>query len=202
MVALTRLRVIIDDAFAAAPDGEPPESKLSRCKTALAGEFARLLAEEKPETLHARLGELSALADECRDRSRAIPDDEQRQHFDWLRRDRGWFKPVIGENGKLRAPELPAGALSVPLEIVPVLYASITALRYELHRRENPAPCDCAAVQASGLKRKPQCPELIATGPASDGYHTGDGFRCSSCGTRWLEAATEDSRGTPFWTAL
>jgi hypothetical protein len=109
---------------------------------------------------------------------------------------------VVGDDGKLRAPDLRQGTLSVPLEIIPVLYSSVTALRYELHRREQPLSCDCAAIQASGLERKPQCPELIPTGPASDGYHAGDGFRCSSCGTRWLVAATEDSRGRPFWTAL
>lgn len=163
MLALARLRAIIDDAFIATANGETPEVKLARCKSAMAGEFARILSEEQPETIRDRLGELSALADECRDRSRTLPEDEQRQHFEWLRRDRGWYKVMIGDDGRPRAPDLPHGTLSVPLEFVPALYKAISALRYGLHRLEHPFPCNCAAIHASGLERKPQCPELIPT---------------------------------------
>ena len=94
---------------------------------------------------------------------------------------------------------LPAGVLNVPLAIVPVLYGSLRELRYGLHRRAHPSPCDCAALVATKIHRRPQSPALVPTGPTTDGYYDGEGFTCSACGQRWFEGVDDGSAYSTFW---
>jgi hypothetical protein len=68
-----------------------------------------------------------------------LPDDVTRAHHDWLRRTRGWYKAVLGSDGRLHPPDLPPGEPSVPLELVPRVYQSIR----ELILRHAPARGTC-----------------------------------------------------------
>lgn len=194
MSALAPLRQLMEASFAA---GAEPEALLERLDSGLEDFFALLLSEYNRAS--APWDDLITLADAFRDRSRLLPDDVSRAHFDWLRRTRGWYKAVLGPDGHSEAPELPPGTLSVPLELVPRVYRRIRELKYEMHRREKPADCDCLALIASGLDRQPQSPDLRALGATNDGYYFGDAFACGSCNRRWFRGVMDDDRGSLFW---
>lgn len=193
--AFARLRAAVEASFAPVPAGEAPEAALARVDAEIAACFAALLEAGAPAPFH----ELTALADDLRDRSRALPREVARAHHDWLRIVNGWYKLVVGADGRPRAPSLPAGAPSLPLALVPRVYERIRELRYALHRREHPSACDCAALVAGGLSREPASPELRRDGPSTDGYHSGDAFVCGACGAKWFRGVSADDHGGWFW---
>jgi hypothetical protein len=170
--------------------GEAPEAALARFEAELGACFARLLAEH--DAASAPWDELGALADAFRDRSRELPESDARAHFDWWRRTTGSYKWQSDA-------ELPNGVLSVPLALVPRLYARILELRYAMHRREHPAACDCAALIASGIRREPDSPQLESLGETSDGYHFGTEYRCRACESRWFCGEMDDDSNGVFW---
>lgn len=192
---LTRLRALLERSFGAVPRETTPEAHVQRLCRELDACFAELLDREAPVPFD----ELTALADGFRDRGRTLPASVERAHLDWLTRDKGWYKLVAGPDGRPRAPELPAGAPSAPLTLAPRLYERVAELRYELHRRAHPGPCDCAALVAGGRFREPRSPELRPLGPATDGSYFGDKFLCGACGARWFRGVGDDDRGTTFW---
>lgn len=192
---LAGLRALLEQSFGAIPTETAPEAHVQRLCHELDACFAELLARETPVPF----AELTALADEFRDRGRTLPAGVARAHFDWLTREKGWYKLVAGPDGRPRAPELPAGAPSAPLTLAPRLYNRIAELRYELHRRAHPSPCDCAALVVSGRLREPRSPDLRPLGPATDGYHFGDKFLCGACGSRWFRGVGDGDLGTTFW---
>jgi hypothetical protein len=194
--ALAELGAVVEASFGALGD-ETPERRLERLELELSRCFEALSAEH--DRASAPWDELALLADAFRDRSRLLPDAESRAHFDWWRRTSGAYKPVLGSDGRLQAPELPAGVLSVPLALVPSVYRRIRELAYELHRREQPSECDCAALIASRIERKPRAPALTPLGETNDGYYFGTAFECSSCKTRWFCGEMDDDSNGVFW---
>lgn len=195
--SLARLRALVDAAFAPVHGADAAAQRLARLDAELAACFAELLAADAHTP--APFAALTALADAARDRSRTLPPEVERAHFDWLRRRNHWYKPILGPDGTLRAPALPPGEMSVPLELVPRLYRAIGGLRYAIHRRRHPAPCDCAALVACGAAREPRSPDLRRVGPECDGYYLGDLYRCGSCGARWFRGVSDDDVGAIFW---
>jgi hypothetical protein len=194
---LERLRALVEASFAPIAAGATPEGVLAQLLARLAACCDELLAASDRAPIP--FDELKALADAFRDRSRTLPAEVSRAHFDWLRIDRRWYKLVPGPGGEWGPPPLPPGTLSVPLELVPRVYEAIAELRYALHRRRHPSVCDCAALVARGTAREPSSPELRRVGPGTDGYHVGDEFVCGCCGARWFRGITDDDRGSPFW---
>lgn len=136
--------------------------------------------------------ELQGLADSFRDRSRALPESVARAHFDWWRTATGSYKWQSGA-------ELPRGVVSVPLALVPRVYEHVRDLRYAMHRREHPAACDCAALVASGIRRRPASAELEAVGDTSDGYYFGTEYVCRECESRWFCGEMDDDSNGVFW---
>jgi hypothetical protein len=192
---LSRLRSLIDASFLAVPAGVQTEVPIKGLSAELDACFASFLYGDAPVPF----AELRALAEEFRDRSRTLPEEVQRGHFDWLRVRNGWYKPVLGPDGRPCAPELPPGTLSVPMLLVPRLYEQIAELRYALHLRAHPSACDCAALRECGRFREPRSPELRSVGPTTDGYYFGDEFLCGACGARWFRGIGDDDFGTLFW---
>lgn len=192
---LARLRALLELSFGAVPREITPETHVQRLCQELDACFAELLAREGPVPFD----DLVAVADEFRDRGRTLPSSVNREHSDWLTREKGWYKLVAGPDGRPRAPELPAGAPSAPLTLAPRLYDRVAELRYELHRRAHPGSCDCAALVAGGRFREPSSPDLHPLGPATDGFYFGDKFLCGACGARWFRGVGADDFGTTFW---
>jgi hypothetical protein len=133
-----RLRALLQEAFAAPATAEPPKDRLERLERDLEAAFAELLSSHDSATTP--FVELRAMARAASARSRTAPDDIVREHFAWLRKERGWYKPVRGPDGRLSPPELPDGVLSVPLAVVPRVFERIRELVYQLHRREKAPP--------------------------------------------------------------
>lgn len=175
--------------------GTTPEAHLERLADELDACFAGFLALPAPPDLAA----LDALALAFRERSRSLPPATETAHVDWLRRKSGWYKLVLGPDGRARAPALPPGTPSAPLALVPRLFDQICELRYALYRRDHPSPCDCAAQRACARFREPRSPALRPLGRSSDGYYLGDAFECGSCGARWFRGIGDDDHGTLFW---
>ena len=194
---LVALRALVDAAFAPAHGAEAAARLLARLEAELAAIFGALLAADADAP--APFDALRTIAEAFRDRSQTLAPEVQHAHFDWLRRRNHWYKPVFGPDGELRAPPLPPGRVSVPLELVPQVFRAIAELRYAIHRRRHPAPCDCAARVACVEAREPRSPDLRRLGPETDGFHLGDLYQCGSCGARWFRGISADDLGSPFW---
>lgn len=195
-----RLRALVEVAFAPSPD-EAPEATLARLEVELAACFAALLATYR--TGEPPISMLTAIAEAMRDRSRTLPPEVERAHLDWLALKNRWYKPVLGPDGSLqRPPGLPEGRLCVALALVPLVFAAIRELQYAHHRGRHAASCDCAALIAGAIDRRPASPDLRRVGPHCDGYYTGDELRCGACGTRWFCGVRDDSLGSTFWEPI
>lgn len=197
---LDPLRALVDAACSPVA-GEAPEVTLARLEVELAACFAALLTAYLPT--EPPTPQLLAIAEAFRDRSRALPQAVARAHFERLAADNHWYKPVPGPDGRLqRPPGLPAGTLNVALALVPRVFDAIRELRYAHHRRRRPAACDCAALIAGGIGRRPESPDLRRLGPHCDGYYLGDELRCGACGTRWFCGVRDDDIGSSFWEPI
>lgn len=194
MSRLAELRAIVR----AACEGCPPEGT---AETHVEGLVARLAAlfsalARDASVPFAELEEVrAALAGLCEGVSR----EARWAHFDWMRRARGWYKLVVDAEGRPRAPELPKGSPSALLLLHERLCAELCELRYAIHRRDHPAACDCDALIALGLSRRPCSPDLRHVGPSSDGYYFGDLHVCGLCGARWFHGISDDDVGSRFW---
>ena len=194
MTPIDRLRAILGSAFTPVREGETPEARLAACEAEMVRELASCGAAE--------LVELDALSAEIRERARTLPADVHARHAEWLRVHHRMYKAVRGPNGELRMPDIPAGVLSVPLELTQRFVEGLVQLRYALHRREHPSPCDCAALTDLAIHREPDSPALVSTGATTDGYHTGEGFTCESCGAQWFRGIGDGSVAWTFWARV
>ncbi len=194
MAPIDRLRVILDSSFAPIRENETPEARLAACEAEMVAELAALRGCGAPE-----LAELGALSAEVRERAKALPADVHARHGEWLRIHRGHYKKVRGPNGERRMPDLPRGVLCVPLELIQRFVPGVVQLKYELHRREHPSPCDCATITELSLRRAPTSPALVSTGATTDGFHDGEGFTCESCGAQWFHGIGDGDVAWTFW---
>jgi hypothetical protein len=191
---IDRLRAILGAAFEPMREGETPEARLVVGEAEMLRELAALSGCGAAE-----VAELFALSGEVRERAKALPADVHARHSEWLRVHHRMYKAVFGPNGELRMPDIPAGVLCVPLELIQRFIRRIVELEYELHRREHPSACDCAALTELSIHRKPTSPALVSTGATTDGYHDGEGFTCESCGAQWFHGIGDGSVAWTFW---
>lgn len=194
MTPIDRLRAILESSFAPIGADETPEAMFQALEAELKHEFAALSGCGATE-----IAELESLSAEIGDRVEALPDDVHARHWEWLRVDRHMYKLVIGPDGKWGMPDIPLGVMSVPSELHPSFVGGLTRLRYALHRREHPSPCDCATLEALSIPGKPDSPTLVSTGARTDGYYDGEGFTCESCGAQWFEGICDGTQWGTFW---
>lgn len=194
MSRLAELRAIVRAAFEAPPAELTAEAHAQQLVARLGGLFSALGGDASVP-----FAELEAIRDELRQRGEEVSEEARQAHFDWLRRTRGWFKLVRGPDGRPRAPDLPRGVPAAPLLLHEHLCAALCELHYAIYRRDHPAACDCAALIAGGLSRRPGSPDLRRVGPSSDGYYFGDLHVCGLCGARWFHGIRDDDVGSRFW---